>query len=198
MRALLTMSVRLLAVVITVSAFVVPSVASAASWGPVGAEGTLTSPDFGFQIPGPIFLFLNTSCAQTTFTGEVRSSAALAITSATFRGCTSTGSPYGNCTATLTGTNFPWTVTGVTTTNIQIHNIRIDERYDARPDGTGGCSLIGTSTTVTGTLTSGQWTSSQHEVIYSSAHGLTSDFPFMGSPSVSATLRDPSQALTLT
>lgn len=198
MRALLTKNVLLLAVVITVSAFVVPSMASAASWGPVGTEHTLISPNFNIDIPGPIFLFLNTTCAESTFTAQVRSSAVLAITSATFRGCTSTGSPYGNCTATLTATRLPWTVTAVTATNIQIHNISIHQQYDARPDGTGGCSLVGTSSTVTGTLTGGSWHSSQHEVTYYYGGGLASHRILTGGPTVFATLRDASQSLTLT
>ena len=198
MRTLLLKNVLLVAGVITLSAFAVPSVVAAASWGPVGTAHTLTSPDLTFDIPGPIFLFLNTSCAQSTFTAEVRSSAVLAITGATFRGCTATGSPYGNCTATLTATNLPWTVTGITATNIQIHNIRIDERYETRPDGTGDCTLIGTSNTLTGTLTGGSWTGSQHEVNYSYGGGMMSDMTFFGGPSVFATLRDASQSLTLT
>jgi hypothetical protein len=198
MRALLTKNVLLLASVITVSAFAVPSMAAAASWGPVGAEGTLISPDFTVENPGALFLFLNTSCTETTFTGDVRSSAVLAITSATFRGCTSTGFPWGSCIATLTGTNFPWTVTGVTTANVQIHNINIVERYDALPGGTNGCLSVGTTTTLTGTLSGGQWTSSQHEVTYHSALGLAVHHWFGGTPRLSATLREPSQSLTLT
>ncbi|HEX5926570.1 MAG TPA: hypothetical protein VFY45_22260 [Baekduia sp.] len=199
MRTLLTKSVLLLAGVMTVSSFTVPSMASAASWGPLGTEHTLISPDFSVDLPGPLEWYLNTSCAQTAFTVQVRSSAALAITGATFKGCTSTGFPYGNCTATLTATNLPWTVTGVTTANIQIHNIRIDQRYAARPDGTGNCTLVGTtSNTVTGTLTGGSWTSSQHEVKYYYGSGLASNLAFFGSATVFATFRDTSQSLTLT
>jgi hypothetical protein len=199
MRTSLTKYVLLLAGVITVSAFAVPSMAPAESWGPLGTEHTLNSPDFSIDLPGPLEWYLNTSCAQTTFTVQVRSPAALAITSATFKGCTATGFTYGNCTATLTATNLPWTITGVTTANVQIHNIRIDQRYDARPDGTGNCTVVGTtSNTVTGTLTGGSWNGSQHQVTYYYGHGLASNLPFFGSATVFATLRDTSQSLTLT
>jgi hypothetical protein len=201
MKTLSKKSVLLLAA-ITVCVIAVPSMASAASWGVVGTEHTLDSPNFSYRLS----LGLNgvdvASCTATSFTTTVTNSAFLTVTSAAFKTCVSnTDSGFsGHCTTTWTGTHFPWYVTG-TTTNVQILGMYIDVRYDSLTSGSS-CTLAGTDVTLTGSLTGGQWTGNgagQHEVTFANDSGLRAHGPwfFAIDTPTSGTLRDTAQTLTL-
>jgi hypothetical protein len=78
------------------------------------------------------------------------------ITGANFANCHGDiGSAVG-CTVTATGTNFPWRVTAVTTTDIEIHGLDIDTAYETTPGTLNECANNGlrdkvTAKKVTGT-----------------------------------------------
>jgi hypothetical protein len=185
-----------------VCAFVMPSMASAASWGVIGTEHTLHSPNIGFTSTIAGVGGVTSSCSDSTFTIDVRNANALTVTSARFGGtCTATGVGIGTCTVTSTGTNNPdWTVTGPTTSNVQIHNLRVDVTFEQHPGG--DCTnVIGQRILITGTLTGGQWDAGRHEVVFNDDEGLVAHNPATGSTNqltVRGTLRDTAQTLTLT
>lgn len=193
----------LLAVAMAVCALAMSSPASAASWGVIGTQHALDSPNLGFTMPSvSLFSF----CAAASFVADVASAAALRITDVTIKNCTAASPLIGHCTVTPVATNLPWTATGTTATSVQIHGINIDWRFETLPGSApGSClSMHNQSMTWTGTLTGSQWTgngSGQHEIIVTGsagvvAHGfvLTNNIPvtWLG------TFRDTSQTLTLT
>jgi hypothetical protein len=160
-----------------ICAFVMPSVASAASWGTVGTEHTLDSPNVGFTSTTALGAVVS-SCTRSSFTTDVASASRLVITNGTFGGtCTATVGASGLCNTTATGTRFPWVATAVTTSNIQIHGVHIDVKFDQSAAGTCPAALVGQNLTITGTLGSGAWTGNavgQREIIYTNAEGLVS------------------------
>ena len=193
--------VLLFAGAMAVCAFVMPSMASAATWGGVGSEHTLHSPNIGFTgtPAGPVV----SSCTNSTFTVDVRSAAALTLTRADFRGCTASGVGIGTCTATSTATplNSPdWTITGPTTDNVQIHSVNIDITFEQHP-GSASCAAaaVGTRITITGTLSGGFFNDTTHTLILSDEEGLVSHGPLGTSPvTARGTFTDTAGTLTLT
>jgi hypothetical protein len=187
-----------------VTAFALPSVASAASWGTIGTGHTLDSSSFAFtaQFPTgpPFFGPVTSSCAQTQFVTDVTSAGVLTITTATFTGCTATGTGS-DCTATVNASGLPWRATGPTTTNVQIHNFNITMLVETRPGASPPpCAIQGMTATLTGTLTGGTWNASTHQFAFSNADGLTTHVPALGPwpTTASGTFRDTFQTLTLT
>ena len=147
-------SVLLFAALMALCAFAMPSMASASSWAPIGTEHTLDG-NLGFSSDA---LGTQSDCAQVQFTGHVVNAAIVEITSGLFRNCTLTGATTGNCTVTATGTNFPWTATARTTSDIQIHGVDIDVFLETRLGGAAGsCPAEGVSIRITGTLSGGKW-----------------------------------------
>jgi hypothetical protein len=188
--------VLLFACAMAACALVMPSTASAASWGPVGSHHLLHSPDFRFQSPS--LGTITSSCPNLSFTFRVLSASDAQISTAFSNVCTADGTNIGACTVTWTATNLPWTATAVTTSNIQIHGIDMDFTYEQTPLGL--CQTIaGLRIKITGTLTGGIWNASQHEITYTNADGLTSHSALgNGVPiTVSATFRDTQQTLTV-
>jgi hypothetical protein len=190
--------VLLFAAAMALCAFVMPSMASAASWGVIGTEHTLTSPDIGFINDGA---GVTSMCTNASFTIDVSTAAALEITNGSFTGCTASGASIGACTATSTGTNFPWTATAVTTSNIQIHGVNINVFFEG-----AGCGAAGQTLRITGTLTRGEWNgngTNQHEVLLTpgatGANGLVSHSILgAGQPlTLTGTIRDNQQQLTV-
>jgi hypothetical protein len=185
-----------------VCAFAMPSMISAASWGVIGTEHTLHSPDFGFSTTIPVIGPVSSACSSSTLTADVRSASALTVTSASFRGCTASGPGIGTCTVTETATPNPtpdWRVTGLTTSNIQFHGVVIDMTFQTR---SGLClNVAGVGTTVTGTLGGGQWTgngANQHEVVFSDDEGFVMHTPAGTAPlTIRGTFRDTQQTLIL-
>jgi hypothetical protein len=195
--------VSLFAAVMAVCAFAMPAMSSAASWGLIGTEHTLHSANLGFTASHPILGTITSSCTESTFTIDVRSAAALTITNASLNNCTSIGPVIGDCTATVNATTLPWTATGTTTSNVQIHDIRFDWRFETKPGAAAGsCAQVnGESIVLTGTLSGGAWNAAQHEVTYFNAESTAHGFTF-GTNTISwtwrGTIRDTAQTLTLT
>ena len=191
--------VLLFAGAMAVCAFVMPSMASAASWGVVGTEHTLHSPNFGYTgtPAGPVI----SACTNSTLTVDVRSAAALTLTRADFRGCTSSGAAIGTCTTTWTATplNSPdWTITGPTTSNVQIHSVDIDVTFENHP-GSAACGAVGQRLTITGTLSGGFYNDTTHQLILSDEEGLVSHGPLgTGALTIRGTFTDTAGTLTLT
>jgi hypothetical protein len=190
--------VLLFASAMAVCAFVAPSMASAASWGVIGTEHTLDSPNASFTVPAS---GTTSSCGESQFTVDVASAAAIEITTATFRRCTAAGPAIGSCTQTSTATGLPWTATAVATNNIQIHRIDIDVLLENEP-GSSACAAAGVSIRLTGTLTGGVWNgngANQHELLLNNAHGLRSHSA-LGNDQVAlanGTFRDTQQTLVV-
>jgi hypothetical protein len=154
-------------------AFVLPSVASAASWGPVGTHHTLDSPNIGFTsttAAGQI----TSQCTRSAFTTRVLSAGHMEITAASFGGvCTTSGTSLGDCTVTTVPTRLPWTATAVASNNIQIHGVVIDTTFAEVPGLPGRCTGFIGQFTLTGTISGGTWTgNSAHAMDFHNAHGL--------------------------
>ncbi len=151
LQRLLKKSVLLFGAVMALCALVMPSTAPAASWSPVGTiDGALDSPDFGFGIAA---ISSAARCRETQFTANVASAAVLTITSASFKNCHGTVGAAAGCTATVAGTGFPWRATAIDTSNIQIHGVNIDARFETTPPaGSATCAVNGVDVRLTGTL----------------------------------------------
>jgi hypothetical protein len=184
----------------------IPSMSSASSWGTIGTSHTLDSPNLGFishapPVVGGQFSWL---CFESQLQVDVASAAALRITGATFKNCTSSGPGTSDCTITATATRLPWTVTGTATNNIQIHDLFVDLRFETKPGGaSGSCFFHNQDMTWTGTMSGGFWTAEQHEIHLTNASGTALDFQFGGLPFTAPTtmrggFRDTGQSLTLT
>jgi hypothetical protein len=192
--------VLLFGVVLMVCAFVVPSMASAASWGVIGSTHVLDSSDLSF-LGHTTSGTLGEVCADSQFHVDVRSAAILTITSASFKNCMGIGTLGTNCTVTRTSTRFPWSATGASTTNVQIHDVHIDVKYENTPGNASTCALSGALFTWTGTLNSGSWNAATHSVTFTNATGLvatSASLPGVANVTVSGTIRDTAQTLTLT
>lgn len=149
--------VLLFAGAMAICAFVLPSVASALSWGPTNSHHVLDSPNIGFTSTGAVGA-LTSQCTASSFTARVLSGADLSVSAGSFGGlCTASGAGIGDCTVTTASTGFNWRVTAVSTSNIQIHNIDIDLTFENTPVA-NSCAINGAKLTITGTLTGGQWT----------------------------------------
>jgi len=148
-------SALLFAAAMAFCTFAMPSMASASSWGLIGTHHRLDSTNLGF-INDASGIVAN--CTRSQFTAEVISGLTLQFTNGTFTGCGATGGGVGSCTTTWTGTNFPWTATASTTTNIQIHGVDVDVLFETTPGGGTSCVLDGASLRITGTLTTARWT----------------------------------------
>jgi hypothetical protein len=174
----------LFAAAMAVCAFVMPGMASAASWGPTGLHTALDSPNFGFTATSPTFGRVTTSCTRSSFTANVVSATNLNISTAFFGGHCAWVFPDipTTCTATTQSTNLPWRATAVSTSNIQIHGVDIDILFES--SATNACTVLaGQTGRITGTLTSGRWTGNaagQREVDFADAPGLTLHAAFVG------------------
>jgi hypothetical protein len=141
----------LLGTVMALCAFLLPSVASATSWSPVGTtDGRIDSSNLGFSSPA---LGVGIFCSSTTLSVSVDSGALATITGADFANCHgNVGSFVVGCTVTYPATNLPWRVTPVNTTNIDIHGVDIDLTFETTPGTLGECANTGLTMRLTGTL----------------------------------------------
>lgn len=193
-------SVLLFAAALSLAAFVMPSVASAASWGVVGSTHDLTSSDLRFTNHDGS---LGSSCALAALHANVASAGTLTVQSGAFTGCMGTGSVGVACTTTPVGT-FPWQATGITTTNIQIHNVVVNVVYETTPGNATPCAIPGAVVTLTGTLASPNhthWLAASHHLKLNDATGLVAHAPALGVAgqpvTINGTIRDTQQTLTL-
>jgi hypothetical protein len=168
-------AVLLFAGAMALCAFAMPSMAAASSWGIVGTHQTLDSPDVGYTSTTAVGTIV-AQCTNSSLTTDVTSAQNLTITTGTFGGqCTALIAGSATCNMSLNATRFPWRATAVTTNNIQIHGVHIDQRFSQSALGTCPAALIGQNLTITGTLTGGRWTGNnagQREIILSNAEGL--------------------------
>ena len=149
LKRVLRKSALLLGVVLALCAFVLPSVAPAASWSPVGtSDGRIDTSNLGFSLPA---LNSGSSCDSTSIGITVDSATVATITSASFANCRGDIGNTIGCTQTAVGTNFPWRVTALTTTNIQIHGVDIDIYFETTPGTLNECSRTGIQLRLTGT-----------------------------------------------
>jgi hypothetical protein len=182
-----------------VCAFAMPAMASASSWGTIGTHHVLTSTNLGFSSDAT---GTQSMCTGASFTARVTSAANLEITAGGFSGCQLAAPSLGaTCTATSTGTSFPWTATAVTTSNIQIHGVDIDIPLEGASCG----PLASQNLRVTGTLSLGRWTGNgvgQHSVEVLGGTGLVSHAPalFGGTNAITptGTITDTAHTLTVT
>jgi hypothetical protein len=194
--------VLLFAAAMALCAFVMPAMASAASWGVIGSEHTLDSPNVGFTSTTALGAVIS-SCTVSSFTANVSSAANLEVTAATFGGhCTATVGASGFCTTTATANNLPWTGTAVTTSDIRLDRVHIRVVFDQSAAGTCPAALVGQGITITGTLGGGAWTgngANQHEIILDNDEGLSSHSALGNGTQVTArgTFRDTAQTLTV-
>jgi hypothetical protein len=185
--------ILLFAGAMAVCAFVLPAAASAASWGVVGTHHTLNSPDIGFTSPASGGIV--SSCANSSFTGNVRTSQDLTITAAVFANCTATGAGIGSCTTTSVATGLPWTVDPSSSTTARLTGVRVDVRFETGPSGV--CAANGATTLLTGSIL-GAWNAAQHEITFTNAEGVVSHSGGVATPvTVRGTVRDAAQTLTL-
>ncbi len=182
----------LIAAVTAMAAFAVPAMASAAVWGPVNTNKTLTSttsvlydalgaPSYSFACSNSLGVHVRTPASST-----------LDINTASFTGCVGTGYPY--CPVTVTATGLPWTAT-VSGTNVST-NVSIVEHLQVTY---GGACSGQTGITVDGPIVGG-FTNSTHTFL-GGPSGMFLNY--MGSPaaSISGGLRswkDATNTLTLT
>jgi hypothetical protein len=192
-------SVMLFVGVMAVAAFAMPAMASAANWGIVGSAHTLTSTNLSFNVAA---IGAGSSCADSQFNADVRSAAVLTVTSATFTSCTGTGGAV-HCAATVRGTNFHWSGTGLTTTDIRINGVNVDVLFEQKPGDPTACGQFAGNVSLTGTLGTGAagatvWDAAAHQVTITGAEGLTAHGSFGSLPAtVTGTIRDSAQTLTL-
>jgi hypothetical protein len=145
-------SLLLLGAVLALCAFVLPSVASAASWAPVGTtDGRIDSGNLGFSINVPAAS--GSVCSASSFSVTVDSASVATITGGSFANCHGDLGASVGCTTTATGTNFPWRVTVPDTTDIIIHGVDIDVYFETTPGTLGECGQTGLQTRLTGAVT---------------------------------------------
>jgi hypothetical protein len=202
-----TRSTLLTAVLLAVCALVGPSMASAASWGVIGTTHTLDSNNLGYATTNTSVGPTNWTCLATQFHVVVRSASVLAITGANFKSCSSLNLSA-SCTVTMNPTNFPWTVTGLGTTDIRIEGLHVDIRYEDLPGGPSTCGgpYANQQFTWTGSIGTaagqGTWDASAHQITVVNANGSTAHnvaTPVLThTVRVMGTLRDTTQSLTLT
>jgi hypothetical protein len=176
----------------------VPSLASAASWSPVGTHRQLFSPNLSFTATVPVLGQSGSLCAASEFTGDVATSNTIEITNAVFTRCMGTIGAV-NCTSTPTGANFPWTATATSTTDVQIHGVDVTVVFENTPGNATACPNPGTIR-VTGTLTGGSWNPTSNEVTLEHELGLTAHVlgtGLNGVATVDGTIRDTSGSLRM-
>jgi hypothetical protein len=183
----------LFGVMLAVSAFVVPSMASAASWFQVGTTHQLFSPNLAFTATLPVLGQAGWQCNGTEFDADVVTANTIEFTSGRFVDCMGTQG-QSNCTVTATGTGFPWTATATATTNVEAHGGRITAVFENTPGNPNACQTAATIT-LTGTLTGGLWNPTTNELLLTDpqTHGLTEHVLGTGlnaSAFVSGTFRD--------
>jgi hypothetical protein len=199
MKILSRRGLLLFGVLLMVCAFV-PSLASAASWSPIGTTHQLFSSNLGVTFTGAATGQAGWVCNASEFDGDVVSANTIEITSGVFTRCHGLFNAT-NCTVTPRGTNFPWSATATSTTNVQIHGVNVDALFENTPGAPAACPLLGAKVQLTGTVTGGSWIPASNELIYTHDDGLTlhSIVP-AGAPvpvALTVTIRDTSGTLRM-
>ena len=198
MKRLSQRGLLLFGVLLAVSAFVVPSMALAASWFQVGTTHQLFSPNLSATGTLPIIGQTGWTCNGAELDADVVSANTIEITSWRFNDCMGTQG-QSNCTLTATGTGFPWTATATATTNVQIHGVHVTLVFENTPGNPNPCQNPSTFT-LTGTLTGGSWNPATNEVLLTEAHGLIAHVLGTGlnaAQFVTGTIRDTTNTLRM-
>jgi len=163
-------SLVLATAIAALTAIAVPSMASAANWGPVNTIHTLSSPS-SITFTVPALANSTISCSSgPRFTAQVRTPASslMDMTSTSTLSCTGTGALAG-CNAALALNGLPlWSADGTSgTNNVKINAVNIEATFTG-----GSCGTSGTYT-VSGTLAGGVWSSLTRSVAFTNGTGLT-------------------------
>jgi hypothetical protein len=181
----------LIAAITAMAAFAVPSMASAAVWGPLNANKSLdaTNVTYTDQIPG----YGGWTCNAQHLGVHVRvpASSILDITAASWTLCGGFGG-YAGCVAVITPTGLPWTATATSSTAVT---------FPIHAHVTFPCG--GVPLDLNGSI-AGTWSAATHTVTFPSggAYSLTETWP--GSPGalshvkVEGAFHDSTNTLTLT
>ena len=153
MKSLSQRGLLLFGVLLVVCALV-PSMASAASWSPIGTTHQLFSSNLAFT--ATTLAPAGSICAASEFDGDIVSANTIEITSGVFTRCHGLFAAV-NCTVTPTGTAFPWTATATATDNVQIHGVNVDVLFENTVGNPTACAVNGMRIQLTGTLTGGSW-----------------------------------------
>ncbi|MET0601124.1 MAG: hypothetical protein ABW167_03965 [Baekduia sp.] len=165
-------SLLLFGVVLALAAFVLPSVASAAGFEPVGT-GTIDSGNLGFSVPA-----INSGlfCTSSQFHMQVHSTTVATITASRIANCHGSVGASVGCTTTWTGTGFPWVATAESTHNIIIHNVNIHVVFETTPGTLNECANTGLTLRLTGSLAL-QYTAAAHTFDFTSGSTFVGHFP---------------------
>jgi hypothetical protein len=174
MKDLSQKGVLLFGAVLAVCAFAVPSVTSAASWATIGTTHKLFWSKLAFDsLTAPADTTIGASCAASEFDADIVDADTIEITNGSFQNCRGLDTAVtAGCTATLTGTQFPWTMTAPTTGDVRIHGIRVDVRFEQLPSTTA-CNVPTMVLTWTGTLGGGNWDPATRRVTFVSDAGTS-------------------------
>ncbi len=173
------------------AALAVPSMASAAVWGPLNTNQTLSTSFIKYDTPVPVDI--DWGCVHSLGV-HVRTpaSSTLDVTSASWTGClTSSSGPYAGCSISMAPTGLPWTAVST------VGGVSVTEHTQVTLFGSGCGS---TTFDVSGTLTGGVWNAAAHKVTFTNATGLTmsSGGSFLANVTTTGALLNASQTLTLT
>jgi hypothetical protein len=172
MKKTMTKSTLLFASIMALAAFAMPSMASAANWGPFNTNHTLN----GYIYVSTGALYNTVSCSGSLGV-HVRAPVAstLDITSASFSSCSVSIGQGVDCNVTATASGLPWTAIGTSTSDVRINVTDMTFTYSQKPGGPS-CTLSGGVGHVSGTLTGGAWSAAAHKVTYASDPGLSVNF----------------------
>jgi hypothetical protein len=165
-------SLVLAAAIAAMTAIAVPSMASAANWGPLNTYHTLTSPSsitFTVTNGGSS---AGISCSSgPRFTAQVRTPAStlMDLTSTSTLSCTGTGATFAGCNIALGLNGLPlWSANGTNPSNVAINSVNIEATFTG-----GSCPVNGATSIVTGTLAGGVWSNLTRSLAFTSGTGLT-------------------------
>jgi hypothetical protein len=98
------------------------------------------------------------------------------ITNASFVNCMGDIGGGVGCTITVFPTSFPWSITGIDTTRIEIHGDDIDIHFETTPGTLNECANNGLTIRLTGTITI-SYTPAIRTYDLGGAPGLSAHFP---------------------
>jgi hypothetical protein len=177
------------ALLAALAACVVPASASALTWGPAGTNRSLDSASVLNTIGAP--LNMSWTCSQHLgLKPRAPVSNTADVTAVTFSKCAPThGTGIMGCTVAETATSLPWTIQGLTTTNVILNVGNINVRVS------GPCLYAG-EFKMAGSIVRGVWSAPKHSLTYSAAGTLSTPFSTSG-VETTAEFEDPEHSLTL-
>jgi hypothetical protein len=185
--------VLLCAAAMTVCALA-PSMASAASWSPIGSHNTLDAPTFRWTIDSQ---GTHLNCGSSFLTTKTANAMDLEISDLDLRTCIATGPTIGTCSVSSTPTGLPWTATPTSATTVDIRNIDVDQTL--LHVVSSGCTVNGLRIRWTGDIMQAAWDNATRELNLVSKLGLVlhstlgQNLPL----TTSATFRDTQQTLQI-